>query len=122
MVGAKLALMEVRNTSMQKLDRAYRPTRNVIRFSHTETIEHYLQKCKVCYELRKMNIEFVCEARFYEGTRADIYVLDRDLAIEVLHSEAWENLEKKRQAYPCWVVGIKTDSEITPELVEKLIN
>ena len=122
MTGAKLALMEMRNTSMQKLDRAYRPARNTIRFSHSETIEHYLQKCRVCYELKKMNVDFVCEARFYESTRADIYVLDKDLAIEVLHTEAWKNLEKKRREYPCWVVGIKTDSKVTSELVEKLIN
>jgi len=118
----KLELMQFRNKCMQKLDRAYRPTRNVIRFSHTETIEHYLQKCKVCYELKKMNIEFVCEARFYEGTRADIYVIDKDLAIEVLHTEKNENLEKKRKEYPCWVVGIRTKEEVTPEKVEKLIN
>ena len=114
--------MEFQNKCMQKLDRAYRPIRGAIRFSHTETMEHYLQKCKVCYELAKMNIEFICEARFYGGTRADIYVLNKDTAIEILHTEEWENLEKKRREYPCWVVGIKTDSEITPELVEKLIN
>ena len=118
----KLETMQFRNKCMQKLDRAYRPTRNVIRFSHTETEAHYLQKCKVCYELRKMNIEFICEARFYGGSRADIYVLDKDTAIEILHTEKEENLEKKRKEYPCWVVGIKTEEEITPERVEKLIN
>ena len=118
----KLELMQFRNKCMQKLDRAYRPTRNVVRFSHTETPKHYLQKCKICYELRKMNIEFICEARFYEGTRADIYVIDKDLAIEVLHTEKDENLEKKRKKYPCWVVGIRTEEEVTPERVEKLIN
>ena len=118
----KLELMEFRNKCMQKLDRAYRPTRNAIRFSHTETEEHFLQKCRVCYELAKMNIEFICEARFYEGTRADIYVLDKDVAIEILHSEKDENLEKKRKEYPCWVVGIRTDGKVTSEIVEKLLN
>ena len=118
----KLELMEFQNKCMQKLDRAYRPIRGAIRFSHTETMEHYLQKCKVCYELAKMNIEFICEARFYGGTRADIYVLNKDTAIEILHTEEWENLEKKRREYPCWVVGIKTDTEVTPEIIEKLIN
>ena len=118
----KLELMQFQNKCMQKLDRAYRPTRNVIRFSHTETIEHYLQKCKVCYELRKMGIDFICEARFYGGTRADIYVLNKDTAIEILHTEEWSNLEQKRKTYPCWVVGIKTDTEVTHEIVEKLIN
>ena len=122
MTCTKLVLLEQRNNSMQKLDRAYRPVRNAIRFSHTETIEHYLQKCKVCYELRKLQVDFVCEARFYGGKRADIYVLNKDTAIEILHTEEWENLEKKRREYPCWVVGIKTDTEVTPEIVEKLIN
>ncbi|MFA5764207.1 MAG: hypothetical protein WC915_05365 [archaeon] len=107
---------------MQKLDRAYRPTRNMVRFSHTETPEHYLQKCRVCYQLSKMNLEFVCEARFYEGTRADIYVLDKDTAIEILHTEKDENLEKKRKEYPCWVAGIRTNEEVTFECVEKLVN
>ena len=118
----KLKLMEFRNSCMQKLDRAYRPTRNVVRFSHTETMDHYMQKCKVCYELRKMDLEFVCEARFYEGTRADIYVLDKDLAIEILHTEKDENLEKKRKEYPCFVNGIRTTEEVTFERVEKLVN
>ncbi len=122
MAIAKLELMHFRNKGMQKLDRAYNPTRNVIRFSHTETIEHYLQKCRICYILKKMQVEFVCEARFYEGTRADIYVLDKDLAIEVLHSEAWENLDKKRKEYPCWVVGINSTDPVDFEIVEKLIN
>ena len=107
---------------MQKLDRAYNPTRNVIRFSPNETIEHYLQKCRVCYELKKMSIEFVCEAIFYEGTRADIYVIDKDTAIEILHTEKDENLEKKRKEYPCWVAGIRTNEEVNFEIVEKLIN
>jgi hypothetical protein len=122
MVLNKLKLMEFRNGCMQKLDRAYNPTRNVIRFSHNETIEHYLQKCKVCYELKKMNIEFVCEAIFYEGTRADIYVIDKDTAIEILHTEKDENLDKKRKEYPCWVAGIRTTEEVTFEIVEKLVN
>jgi hypothetical protein len=122
MARTALATMEIRNTSMQKLDRAYRPVRNAIRFSNNETMGHYLQKCRVCYELRKMNIDFVCEARFYGGARADIYVLDRDLAIEVLHSEQWENLEKKRREYPCWVVGIGADEKAGPDAVERLIN
>lgn len=122
MAIAKLELMHFRNKGMQKLDRAYGPTRNVIRFSHTETIEHYLQKCRVCYILKKMQIDFVCEARFYEGSRADIYVLDKDLAIEILHSEAWENLDKKRKEYPCWVVGINSTDAVDFEIVEKLIN
>lgn len=122
MAIAKLVLMEKRNQSMQKLDRAYRPVRNMVRFSHTETIEHYLQKCKICYELSKMNIDFVCEARFYDGSRADIYVLDKDVAIEVLHTEAWDNLENKKKEYPCWVVGISSEDEVNSELVEKLIN
>ena len=121
-MGNKAGLMKFRNDCMQKLDRAYRPTRNMVRFSHTETIDHYLQKCKVCYELKKMNIEFVCEARFYGGMRADIYVIDKDTAIEVLHTEEWSNLENKRKEYPCWVVGIKTEEIVTPEIVEKLIN
>jgi len=122
MAGTKLTVMQFRNKNMQKLDRAYRPVRNAIRFSHTETREHYLQKCKVCYELRKMDIDFICEARFYGGTRADIYVLDKDTAIEILHTEEWSNLEKKRREYPCWVAGIKTSTEVSPDVVEKLIN
>jgi hypothetical protein len=122
MVSAKLVLMQKRNNSMQKLDRAYRPQRNLVRFSPAETIDHYLQKCKICYELSKMNIDFVCEARFYDGNRADIYVLDRDVAIEVLHSEKWDNLENKRREYPCFVVGIASTDPVNEEVVEKLIN
>ena len=118
----KLDKMKFKNACMQKLDRAYRPTRNVVRFSHTETPEHYMQKCLICYELRKMDLEFVCEARFYGASRADIYVIDKDLAIEILHTEKDENLEKKRKEYPCWVVGIRTEEEVTPERIEKLLN
>jgi hypothetical protein len=118
----KLDTMKFKNACMQKLDRAYRPIRNVIRFSFTETMEHYLQKCLICYELSKMGLEFVCEARFYGGSRADIYVLDKDTAIEVLHTEKDENLDKKRKEYPCWVTGIRTTEKITFERVEKLVN
>ena len=64
------------------------------------TKEHELKKCEVCYELQKQGKDFVTEAVFNNGCRADILVLDDFKVIEILKSETEEMFWSKTNNYP----------------------
>ena len=74
--------------------------RNCVRISTGNSLEHEIAKLKKCYELLKEGKEFLTEAIFENGTRADILVLDDGIAIEIVCSEKEESLEKKAANYP----------------------
>jgi hypothetical protein len=57
----------------------------------------------LCWELLRSGKEFVTEAIFDNGKRADIFVLDDEEAYEVLHSETTKRFNEKVDSYPCFV-------------------
>jgi len=102
----KRQLAIVRNDSMRLLDPMQRRPRGCVRInignekSREEHFKHELAKFKACWELACEGKEFVTEAVFVNGKRADIFVLDDCEVIEVLHSETKEMAEKKCADYP----------------------
>jgi len=119
----KKDLFCLRNSNLQKLQKAFIIHRNVICFGLNESEEHFLQKARICYALLGLGKHFVTEARFANKlARADVYVLDNDVAIEVLCSEKLENIETKNNYYPCHVVGVGTLVPVDKDFVQKLIN
>ena len=119
----KLDLFSLRNKNLQKLEKAFVIHRNVVCFGLNESITHYLQKARICYSLLELGKHFVTEARFRNKlARADIYVLDNDVAIEVTNSEKEENIYSKELYYPCSIVSVGVLVPVDKEFVEKLIN
>ena len=58
---------------------------NVINFStKSESKRHYLKKSEVCYFLKMLNEPFWTEARINIESRADIYLPNKEVAIEIL--------------------------------------
>ena len=73
-----------------------------------EEEDHFLGKCKECYLLHKEGKTFYTEAEFKNGSgRADIYVVDDELAIEIVSSERQDSIDRKRKEYPCDVKVVR---------------
>lgn len=102
-------LMLMKKHSLSFLKFQDRMFKNCIRYSDkkSESDKHFSAKCVICRELTNKGFEFVTEARFEQGGRADILVLDKELAIEILCSEKESNLFNKCSLYPVLAQGIK---------------
>jgi len=96
-------LLEMRRNESLALLRATHPRINEVVVSSAEGAAHAGLKAAVCLELRKQGKMFVTEATFSTDGRADIFVLDDCLAIEIADSETDESLERKRKEYPLCV-------------------
>ena len=97
--------------------------KNVINFStKSESVRHYLKKSEVCYFLKMLNEPFWTEARINVESRADIYLPEKSVAIEILETEKLSNLEEKSKRYGCRIVGIHSLQELDIDFVEKAIN
>ena len=96
----KRQLLTARNNSMRLLDPMQCRPRNCVRLNASNTKEHEIAKCKLCWQLLQEEKEFVTEAVFLNGKRADIFVLDTGDVIEVLHSETMVMAKKKIADYP----------------------
>jgi len=73
---------------------------NTLRWSAGETKEHILKKLEICMELKEWKHEFLTEAIFKNGTRADILDLTEGTIYEILCSETEEKYEQKIKNYP----------------------
>ena len=93
-----------RQTNRYKLETTSACHRNCVRINTANSMPHELAKLRAAYILRKHGKSFVCEAVFERTrARADIYVLDDDVAIEIVHSEDVKKATK-RTRYPCRIV------------------
>ena len=104
----KRDLILKRNACASKLNHTSSRHRNCVRFFASNTIDHEMAKAEICYLLKKKNIEFVVEAEFKNGSRADIYVLDFGVAIEIMHSETKERLNAKNYPVPIYPISTST--------------
>ena len=96
---------------------------NVINFStKSESKKHYLKKSEVCYFLKLLNEPFWTEARINVESRADIYLPEKSVAIEILETEKLSNIEEKSKKYGCRIVAIHSMQELDLDYVEKVIN
>ncbi|MFA5406687.1 MAG: hypothetical protein WC307_05010 [Candidatus Nanoarchaeia archaeon] len=111
-----------RNSAAKLLNFSDSRFRNCIRFSSekAESDAHFSAKCVICRELCNMGFEFVTEARFLNKSRADIFVLDKSLAIEVLVSEKESNVtENKACKYPVYIEYLKLNESMTVNSIKK---
>jgi len=96
---------------------------NVINFStKSESKRHYLKKSEVCYFLKMLNEPFWTEARINVESRADIYLPEKSVAIEILETEKLSNIEEKAKKYRCRIVAIHSLQELDIDFIEKVIN
>lgn len=75
-------------------------TRNAIRFSSNETLQHLLLKTHLCHQLANEGKDYITEAIFERGGRADILVLDDHIIIECLETETEDQVLSKATTYP----------------------
>lgn len=74
--------------------------RNTVRSSPSESHAHFMAKKRICRDLELEGKEFITEAIFVKGGRADILVLDDFRVIEVACTEREDSLLKKKEVYP----------------------
>lgn len=100
----KQELMRKRNDAMREVRHSNKigSYRNCIRISGANSLEHEIAKLKICYDLIKDGKDFITEAIFDNGSRADILVLDDHKIIEILHSEKEIDCIKKSEKYPAF--------------------
>jgi len=98
----KQDLMRTRNDAMREVRHSNKigSHRNCIRISVANSLEHEITKLKICYNLIKEGKEFITEAIFDNGSRADILVLDDYKIIEILHTEKEKDCLEKAKKYP----------------------
>jgi len=72
---------------------------NCIRIG-SESLDHAIEKLKVCYELQKLGHHYITEGIFENGSRCDILNLDTGEIFEVLKSEKLEDCRNKVMSYP----------------------
>jgi hypothetical protein len=83
--------------------------RNVLRFGLNESLTHAKKKLEICHALMVADKEFFSEAKFKNGSRADVFVTDNTTAIEVTESEKPESIDSKRSKYPVPIVTVSTE-------------
>lgn len=95
----KQMVQSKRNESLQLLQDS-NISINEVRVSTGESFTHIWMKSEICKKLQAEGKQFVTEAIFKTGGRADIFVLDDFLVIEIAKSEKPESIERKKALYP----------------------
>ena len=104
------------NQNRRLLSLAYRNDTNKVKISSANTFTHELLKMKVCYILLQKKHEFVTEAIFENGGRADVFDLTNGVVYEILHTESEEYFNSKKYRYPNEI------KEIIPIRTKEIIN
>ena len=73
---------------------------NEIRTGANESYHHQLAKKSLCQYFLAVGKNFITEAIFEKGGRADIFLLDDLTVVELLCTESLENIEVKKKTYP----------------------
>lgn len=95
------AMKQLKRNICAKLVRPSNRVLNEFRTSTGESKAHMDKKIEVCKRLKDENKHFICEAIFEKGGgRADILVLDTFTAIEIVHTESEQSIQRKRDEYP----------------------
>ena len=88
---------------------AFNSKENVIKLNKNNTIEHELAKALICIEAMERGVDFVSEAVFENGKRADVFLLQDEEAIEIVKTESKKSIEKKHKDYPVDIRALKAD-------------
>jgi hypothetical protein len=92
--------LEERRNDAARLVRASNRVRNAVRFGSNETYNHFRTKVEVCYQLVQDGKDYITEAIFEGGGRADIINLDDHIIIECLETETELEACSKCTSYP----------------------
>ena len=90
---------------------------NCVRFRTGESYPHRFRKFEVCSWLQDNGYSYYTEAEFNTGGRADIIAWNQveSFIIEVLHTEKYESILKKKEKYPSRDIRItKTAEQFDP--------
>ena len=99
-IGGKYCLSIIRE-GLNKVGMSDRVHKNCLRFYNSESLTHIEVKLWLCYYLKEKGHFFITECCFKKGGRADIYLLNLNLAIEIVCSEKEKNIIIKKTKYPC---------------------
>ena len=78
---------------------------------------HATKIFQICYELNALGYQFYTEAKFKTVGRADIFIPELSVAIEVLETEQDKSILEKQEKYPCRIVALHTTDKFTEELI-----
>lgn len=117
-VNSKNSIEHARRDTRATLAKAYNTAEGVVKINGHNTLEHELAKAIVCIELAKQGKQFITEAIFENGKRADVVCLDDYEAIEILHTEQEKNIINKSRDYPIYVRAMKSEDVIKAALKE----
>ena len=108
-----------RNNSARMLEHTSAIHRNCVRFNTGNSMAHELQKARAALFFINLGYEVITEAEFKgKIARADLFILDDCVAVEILHSEKEESIIKKSKKYPCRIVSIKTTDTLSESLIK----
>lgn len=96
----------------ETLDSAYSVQRGVVKIYKNNTLIHELAKFLVCWEEMNNGNDVITEAIFKNGCRADVYLPEKELAIEIVNTETDASIEKKETIYPCEVIFLNADAVV----------
>lgn len=85
---------------------------NCIRLNPANTLEHEFKKVELCWDMLKNNQEFITEARFKCGVRADIFEINAGIVWEVMHTEKEKSIQEKIEKLPKHIQLIKIKTEV----------
>jgi hypothetical protein len=91
--------------------------RNCLRWSTNETWVHLLMKLKVCNALKLMGRDFISEAIFENGLRADVLDLDTGTCFEIVNTEKECSILKKVKDYPLPLIVVNANQEFNEKLI-----
>jgi len=98
-IGSEQMIQAKRNACMNLVRPSNRQL-NIVRTSVGESLIHRNKKIEICKRLITEGKNFLTEATFKTGGRADILCLDNFTAIEVVNTETNESILLKQQTYP----------------------
>ena len=115
----KKQTIQARIESLSSLDLMKCIKRNCIKLNTHNLKKHEEMKFQICWALAKEGKEFITEAIFHNGKRADVIDLDSHIIIEILGTETEEECREKIKSYPKLFEVIMVDSN--KEFSEKMI-
>jgi len=84
---------------------------NCLKMHSNISDEHMDKVYEICKWLKKHGKDFLTEARFKTGGRADIIVLEDCVAIEVLVTETVDSFLKNKSKYPIKTIAVPYNTE-----------
>jgi len=95
-----------------------RAHKNLVNISAANGPKHETKKTEICLELKKLGKHFYTEAEFHKTqARADIFILDDGIAIEIMDSETTESIYDKRKRYPCPLEVVHVNEQFEPNKI-----